>query len=187
MWIVIIIIEAKDPLLRCNVVEQTGLWFLWLYFCFLPLEEEEINVIIALGQEVAQHAGGVATADLISGQTEVDALHKVPQLSNRVLTETPIKSVKSYITSLETSKYSKNEQLLYLSVTPGRMKNIQKWMPKTRMTWKMTFPMTVFLKYSARSTTIVPNWISTITRNASGTWSSDREEVMSAAAECFCR
>lgn len=30
-----------------------------------------------------------------------------------------------------------------------------------------------------------PNWMSTMTRKASGTWSSDREEVMSAAAECF--
>lgn len=65
------------------------------------------------------------------------------------------------------------------------MKNIQKCIPKTRMTWKMTFPMTVFLRYSARSTTMVPNWMSTITKNASGTWSSDNEEVISAAAECF--
>lgn len=75
---------------------------------------------------------------------------------------------------------------MYLSVTPGRMKNIQKWMPNTKMTWKMTFPITVFLRYRARSTTMVPNWINTITRNASGTWSSDKDEVMSAAAECFC-
>ena len=74
---------------------------------------------------------------------------------------------------------------LYLSVTPGKIKNIQKCIPKTRMTWKMTFPMTVFLRYSARSTTMVPNWMSTITKNASGTWSSDNEEVISAAAECF--
>lgn len=73
----------------------------------------------------------------------------------------------------------------YLSVTPGKMKNIQKWIPNTRMTWKMTFPSTVFLRYSARSTTMVPNWIRTITKNGPGTWSSDREEVMSAAAECF--
>lgn len=34
----------------------------------------------------------------------------------------------------------------YLSVTPGRMKNIQKWMPNNRMTWKMTLPMTDFLR-----------------------------------------
>lgn len=34
--------------------------------------------------------------------------------------------------------------------------------------------------------TMVLNWISSITRKASGTWSSDREDVMSVAAECFC-
>lgn len=77
-------------------------------------------------------------------------------------------------------------QCVYLSVTMGKIKNIQKCMPKTRITWKMTFPMTVFFRYSARSTTMVPNWISTITKKASGTWSSDNEEVISAAAECFC-
>ncbi len=60
--------------------------------CFLPLEEEEIDVVIALGEEVAQHAGGVTAADLIGRQTEVDALHKVPELGNCVLTETPRKS-----------------------------------------------------------------------------------------------
>lgn len=49
----------------------------------------------------------------------------------------------------------------------------------------MTFPRTVFLRYSARSTTMVPNWIRTITKKGPGTWSSDSEEVMSAAAECF--
>lgn len=32
-----------------------------------------------------------------------------------------------------------------------------------------------------------PNWMSTMTKKASGTWSSEREEVMSAAAECFWR
>lgn len=34
--------------------------------------------------------------------------------------------------------------------------------------------------------TMVLNWISSMTRKASGTWSSDREDVMSVAAECFC-
>lgn len=33
---------------------------------------------------------------------------------------------------------------------------------------------------------MVLNWISSMTRKASGTWSSDREDVMSVAAECFC-
>ena len=34
--------------------------------------------------------------------------------------------------------------------------------------------------------TMVLNWISSMTRKASGTWSSDKEDVMSVAAECFC-
>lgn len=104
----------------------------------------------------------------------------------------------------------KQVKISYLSVTVGRMKNIQKWIPKTKMTWKTSFPKTVFLKYRALSITMVPadrkvdsetgkrqtgeqidrqvhvpNWIRTITKKASGTWSSEREEVMSAAAECF--
>lgn len=74
----------------------------------------------------------------------------------------------------------------YLSVIPGRMKNIQKWMPNTRMTWKITFPITVLRRYRARSTTIVPNWMSTMTRNGPGTWSSDSEDVISAPPWCFC-
>lgn len=44
----------------------------------------------------------------------------------------------------------------YLSVTVGKMKNIQKWIPKTRISWKINFPKTVFLKYRALSMTIVP-------------------------------
>lgn len=74
---------------------------------------------------------------------------------------------------------------LYLSVIPGRIKNIQKWMPNTRMTWKITFPITVLRRYRARSTTIVPNWMRTMTRNGPGTWSSDREDVIS-PPWCFC-
>lgn len=34
--------------------------------------------------------------------------------------------------------------------------------------------------------TMVLNWMSSMTRKASGTWSSDSEDVMSVAAECFC-
>lgn len=67
------------------------------------------------------------------------------------------------------------------------MKNIQKCMPNTRTTWKTHFPSRDFFRYRARSTIIVPNWMSNMTRKASGTWSSDRDSVMSAAAEYFCR
>lgn len=42
-----------------------------------------------LGEEVAQDAGRVATADLIGRQGEVDALDKVPELSHKVLIKHP--------------------------------------------------------------------------------------------------
>lgn len=74
-----------------------------------------------------------------------------------------------------------------LSVTPGRMKNIQKCMPNTSTTWKTHFPSRDFFRYRARSTIMVPNCMSSMTRKASGTWSSDRDSVMSAAAEYFYR
>lgn len=57
--------------------------------CFSPLEEEEVDVVVALGQEVSQYARGITTPDLIRRQTEVDALHKVPELGHCVLTEAP--------------------------------------------------------------------------------------------------
>lgn len=75
--------------------------------------------------------------------------------------------------------------IFYLSVTPGSMKNIQKCIPKTKTTWNTHFPSKVFLRYRARSTTIVANWMRSMTRKASGTWSSDNDSVMSAAAVCF--
>lgn len=34
---------------------------------------------------------------------------------------------------------------------------------------------------------MVLNWMSSMARKASGTWSSDRVEAMSAAALCFCK
>lgn len=48
----------------------------------IPLEEEEVEVVVFLGEEVAQDAGGIATADLVGRQSKVDALHKVPQLGH---------------------------------------------------------------------------------------------------------
>lgn len=54
-----------------------------------PLEKEEVQVVVFLGEEVAEDAGGIATADLVGGQGEVDALHEVPQLGHSVLAEHP--------------------------------------------------------------------------------------------------
>lgn len=52
-------------------------------------------------------------------------------------------------------------------------------------TWKMSFPSTALRRYRALSMIMVLNWMSSITRKASGTWSSDSVEAMSAAAVCF--
>lgn len=57
---------------------------------FLPLEEEEVQVIVVLGEEVAQDSVWVATFDLVGRQAEVDTLYKVPELSNRVPVEPPV-------------------------------------------------------------------------------------------------
>lgn len=56
----------------------------------LPLEEEEVQEVEVLGEEVSQDLVWVATFDLIGRQAEVDALDKVPELSNRVSVEPPV-------------------------------------------------------------------------------------------------
>ncbi len=58
---------------------------------FLPLEKEKVQVVVVLGEEVAQDAVWVATFDLVGRQAEVDTLYKVPELSNRVPIEPPVK------------------------------------------------------------------------------------------------
>lgn len=57
----------------------------------VPLEEKQVDVVVLLGEEVAEDTGGVSTADLIGWQAEVNALDKVPQLSHKVLIEHPAK------------------------------------------------------------------------------------------------
>lgn len=54
-----------------------------------PLKQEEVDIIVALGEEVSQNAGGISAADLIGWQAKVDALDKIPHLSHYVLAETP--------------------------------------------------------------------------------------------------
>lgn len=53
-----------------------------------PLKEEEVDIIVALGEKVSQNAGGITAADLIGRQSKVDALDKIPHLSHSVVTET---------------------------------------------------------------------------------------------------
>lgn len=54
-----------------------------------PLEQEQVEVVVALCQEVSQNSCWVTRTDLIGRQSEVNALHKVPELSHQVLIETP--------------------------------------------------------------------------------------------------
>ena len=54
-----------------------------------PFEEDEIEVVVVLGQHVADDACRVTRADLITRQEEVDALGEVPQLSRHVVSERP--------------------------------------------------------------------------------------------------
>lgn len=62
---------------------------------FIPLEEEKVQVIVVLREEVAQDAVWVATFDLVGRQAEVDALYKVPELSDRVPVEPPLEQKKT--------------------------------------------------------------------------------------------
>lgn len=55
----------------------------------LPLEEEEIQVVVLLGEEIPQDAGGVTATNLVGREAKVDALDKVPQLGHRILAELP--------------------------------------------------------------------------------------------------
>lgn len=54
-----------------------------------PLKQKEVDIIVALGEEVSEHARWVAAADLIGRQPEVHTLHEVPKLSHQVLAEFP--------------------------------------------------------------------------------------------------
>ena len=54
-----------------------------------PFEEDEVEVVVVLGQHVADDACRVTIADLIAGQEEVDTLGEVPQLGRHVVSERP--------------------------------------------------------------------------------------------------
>lgn len=55
----------------------------------LPLKQEEVDIIVALGEEVSKDSRWVATTDLVGRQPKVNTFHKVPKLSNQVLAEFP--------------------------------------------------------------------------------------------------
>lgn len=108
-----------------------------------PLEEEEVQVVVLLGEEVAQDAGRVAAADLVGGKGEVDALDEVPQLRHRVLAEHPGETGAPAQGTLPKARALRPQADAHLSVTAGRMKNIHRWTASTSTTWKASLPSTV--------------------------------------------
>ena len=55
----------------------------------LPFEEEQVRIVVVLGEEVAEDPVGVTAADLVRGQAKVDTLDKVPQLRRQIVCERP--------------------------------------------------------------------------------------------------
>lgn len=55
----------------------------------LPLKQEEVDIIVSLGEEVSKDSRWVATTDLVGRQPKVNTFHIVPKLSNQVLAEFP--------------------------------------------------------------------------------------------------
>lgn len=62
-----------------------------MHICYvaIPLEEKQVEVVVFLGEEVAEDTSGVSTADLIGWEAEVNTLDKVPELGHKVLIEHP--------------------------------------------------------------------------------------------------
>lgn len=56
----------------------------------LPLEKEEVYVVVVLCKKITQNAVRVATLDLVGRQAKVDTLYKIPKLSHRISVESPV-------------------------------------------------------------------------------------------------
>lgn len=54
-----------------------------------PLKEEQVHIVVTLGQEVAEDPVRVATFDLVGREAKIQALDKVPELGHLVLVEPP--------------------------------------------------------------------------------------------------
>lgn len=52
-----------------------------------PFEEDEVEVVVVLGEYVADDSCWVTRADLVAREDEVDALCEVPQLGSHVVCE----------------------------------------------------------------------------------------------------
>jgi len=55
----------------------------------VPFEEDEVEVIVVLGEDVANDTCWVSIADLIARQHEIDTFGEVPQLGWHVVREKP--------------------------------------------------------------------------------------------------
>lgn len=56
---------------------------------YLPLKEEEVEVVVVLGKKISKNTIRVATFDLVCWETKINALYKVPELSNSIPVESP--------------------------------------------------------------------------------------------------
>lgn len=68
-----------------------SLWQQTVFWTVLdsPLEQEEVEVVVALCQEVSQNTCWVTRSNLIGRQTEVNTFDKIPELSHQILIEAP--------------------------------------------------------------------------------------------------
>lgn len=56
---------------------------------YLPLKEEEVEVVVVLGKKISKNTVWIATFDLVCWETKINALYKVPKLSNSIPVESP--------------------------------------------------------------------------------------------------
>lgn len=79
----------------------------------VPLEQKQVEVVVFLGEEVAEDTSGISTADLIGRQAEVNALDKVPELGHEVLIELP--KQKREKNMIESDKQNRNTTEMYFT------------------------------------------------------------------------
>lgn len=56
----------------------------------LPFEQEQVEVVVLLGEEVAKDTSRIPRSDLVCRQSEVHTLDEIPQLGSSILGETPV-------------------------------------------------------------------------------------------------
>lgn len=56
----------------------------------IPSKENQIDIVVALGEKIAQNSGRIAASNLSRRVAKVDTFHKVPHLSSSILRERSI-------------------------------------------------------------------------------------------------